>query len=68
MSINFFNFGSKSFWLGAIMIVAGALAGLDIPLITDVVTGIWPTMTAGQLITAGFALIFLRDAIAKSSA
>jgi hypothetical protein len=62
-----FNPASKTFWLGFAMVIAGffKLLGLDIPVLADLINSIYPNMDGGSLISAGFALLFVRDAVAK---
>lgn len=66
MNFNFFNFTSKTFWLGAAMVVAGIVEAIGIPALTAISDTVFPGMESGPLITGGLALIFVRDAIAKS--
>lgn len=65
-----FNLTSKTFWLGVVMVLAGGfkLLGFDIPLIMDLINNFYPDMDGGTLISAGFGMIFVRDAIAKQTA
>ena len=63
---SFINFSSKTFWLGLIMVAGGIAEGLALPVIADLVNSVWH-MDPGTLISAGLALIFVKDAIAKTA-
>lgn len=63
-----FDFTSKTFLLGLLMVVAGIGKLLGIPFVVDVINSFYPEMDAGTLISAGLAAIFVKDAIAKTGA
>lgn len=62
-----FDFASKTFWLGAVMVLAGIGKITGVPFIVDILNGIYPDMDGGALISAGLAAIFVKDAIAKTA-
>lgn len=62
-----FDFASKTFWLGVVMILAGIGKMAGIPFVVDIINSFYPGMDAGALISAGLAAIFVKDAIAKTA-
>jgi hypothetical protein len=67
--MSYFNFSSKTFWLGIAMVAAGVwkVAGIDIPGIPDVeMINSFAPEDAATVFKAGFALIFIRKAISAT--
>lgn len=67
MTFGFVQLTSKTFWLGVAMLVAGIikLAGIDVPVLGDLILSAYPDMDGGALLSSGLGLIFLREAVAK---
>lgn len=63
---SFINFTSKTFWLGLVMVAGGVAEALGLPVVADLVQNVWH-LGPGDLISAGLALIFVKDAIAKTA-
>lgn len=62
-----FDFTSKTFLLGLVMVLAGVGKMLGIPFVVDIINSFYPDMDAGALISAGLAAIFVKDAIQKTA-
>ncbi len=62
------NLKSKTFWVGALMAIAGAAVGIlpEGNAIADIARSFYPNADAGTLLTGGLAIIFGREAIAKN--
>lgn len=60
----FIDFTSKTFWLGALMVLGGIAQATGLPVVADLVMSVW-NMEPGALISAGLGLIFVKDAIKK---
>lgn len=60
----FIDFTSKTFWLGALMVLGGIAEAAGVPVVADLVKSVW-NMEPGALISAGLGLIFVKDAIKK---
>ncbi|MEL7342435.1 MAG: hypothetical protein AAGM67_18280, partial [Bacteroidota bacterium] len=66
MTFNFLNWTSKTFWVGAAMVVAG-LIELVAPgtALSDIAGGFFGDIEPGLLISNGLAIVFGREAIEK---
>ncbi|MEO1141319.1 MAG: hypothetical protein AAFW66_03095 [Pseudomonadota bacterium] len=66
MTFNFLNFKSKTFWVGAAMVIAGILQFVapGSPL-TEIVLSFYPDVDPGLLLTNGLVVIFGREALEK---